>query len=545
MATHMQYQIGVRVASIMILLFVSAQAAPPACDRWGPRVDCGYMGMSQAECEGKGCCWAPAQFDGAPHVDLPWCFTPNAGPSEYRAARVKEATGSVHADLELIQGTQPELGPDIQALRLELTAPGQGILRVRLTDPHSPRWEVPARLFKSPLLSGKGANGTPLEAVSGTGTVVTGSGSSKQRVWQAGDVQVELKHDPFSLEVARAAPGELGGAAGRGVILFNTTGTRLAYKDQYLELSTWLSPSASLYGAGERASKTLHLERNGMPRAIWSHDLGPTFLEQNMYGSHPAVLALENDGSAWGMLLLSSNALDIVPTQDKLSWRVTGGVLDMFILTGPTPLNVMDQLTAVVGRPAMMPYWSLGWHQCKYGYRSVWEVQQVVANYSAAGLPLEAIWTDIDHMDGWRDFTFHPEHYPLPEMQRFVADLHSRGQRWVPIVDPGIKVDPGYAPYDEGIKEDVFMRGVDGKPYLGWVWPGACHFPDFFLPRAQRFFTRQLANHRQMVPWDGIWIDMDEVSNFCTGDVCELRSAAAAAPAGLASGSELRDDPPW
>lgn len=37
------------------------------------------------------------------------------------------------------------------------------------------------------------------------------------------------------------------------------------------------------------------------------------------------------------------------------------------------------------------------------------------------------------------------------------------------------------------------------------VWPGACHFPDFFLPRAQRFFTRQLANHRQMVPWDGIW----------------------------------------
>lgn len=53
--------------------------------------------MSQAECEGKGCCWAPAQFDGAPHVDLPWCFTPNAGPSEYRAARVKEATGAAAA----------------------------------------------------------------------------------------------------------------------------------------------------------------------------------------------------------------------------------------------------------------------------------------------------------------------------------------------------------------------------------------------------------------------------------------------------------------
>lgn len=34
-----------------------------------------------------------------------------------------------------------------------------------------------------------------------------------------------------------------------------------------------------------------------MPRAIWSHDLGPTFVEQNMYGSHPAVLALESGAS--------------------------------------------------------------------------------------------------------------------------------------------------------------------------------------------------------------------------------------------------------
>lgn len=57
----------------------------------------------------------------------------------------------------------------------------------------------------------------------------------------------------------------------------------------------------------------------------------------------------------------------------------------------------------------------------------------------------------------------------------------------VPIaVDPGIKVDPGYAPYDEGIKEDVFMRGVDGKPYLGWVsalgrWRGGPATGDGFI----------------------------------------------------------------
>jgi alpha-glucosidase (family GH31 glycosyl hydrolase) len=64
-------------------------------------------------------------------------------------------------------------------------------------------------------------------------------------------------------------------------------------QDQYLELTTWVHPDTFLYGAGERSSETLHLNRNGMPWTIWSHDLGPTFLLQNMYGLHPFLMALE------------------------------------------------------------------------------------------------------------------------------------------------------------------------------------------------------------------------------------------------------------
>lgn len=60
-----------------------------------------------------------------------------------------------------------------------------------------------------------------------------------------------------------------------------------------MELSTWVDGSTHLFGAGERASETLHLRRNGLPRALWNHDLGPTFLEQNMYGSHSIVIGVE------------------------------------------------------------------------------------------------------------------------------------------------------------------------------------------------------------------------------------------------------------
>ncbi|PSC70424.1 alpha-xylosidase 1 [Micractinium conductrix] len=521
-------------------------AASPTCDRFGPRLDCGFVGMQQGECEAKGCCWNEANFGaGAPHIDLPWCFKSNADASAYRVTQLEQAEGgSVRATLELSHGTHAELGADIKSLRFSADALAPGVLRLHLTNAAAPRWQVPTWLFRSELLPGadrptRGA--APAEARAGG---PGGGGGDKPQM------QLTVREEPFSMEVVRAAaaPGQRRGGAdvnAAGDTLFNSTGTRLVFKDQYLELSTSLSPSATLFGAGERASDNLHLERNGMPRTVWTRDSGPTLMEWNGYGSHPVVLALEEDGTAWGLLLLSSNGMEVVPAEDRLSWRVIGGELDLLILAGPSPLDVIDQLTAVVGRPAMMPRWALGWHQCKYGYTSIWEVEAVVANYSAAGLPLEAMWTDIDHLDGWRDFTFDKQNYPLPEFQRFVERLHSNGQRWVPIVDPGIAIDPGYAPYDEGLQQGVFLKGVDGRPYFGWVWPGPVHFPDFLHPGTQPWWEAQLKRYRDMAAWDGIWIDMNEISNFCTGDVCYLRPKAAPEPQRTPSSAHLGDEPPW
>ncbi len=49
--------------------------------------------------------------------------------------------------------------------------------------------------------------------------------------------------------------------------------------------------------------------------------------------------------------------------------------------------------------------------------------------------------------------------------------LHNSSRRFVPILDPGIPVLPGYTPYDEGIERDIFIRDVTGQPYIGEVRP--------------------------------------------------------------------------
>ena len=47
---------------------------------------------------------------------------------------------------------------------------------------------------------------------------------------------------------------------------------------------------------------------------------------------------------------------------------MVGGVVDVFMLAGPTLEEVVRQYQALVGRPAMPPAWALGFHQSRWGY---------------------------------------------------------------------------------------------------------------------------------------------------------------------------------
>lgn len=68
--------------------------------------------------------------------------------------------------------------------------------------------------------------------------------------------------------------------------------------------------------------------------------------------------------------------------------------------------------------------------------------------------------------------------YPLKRMTEFIKKLHGKtvscwhpshglflddGKRYMMIVDPGIFVQKGYAPYDEGVRDDLFIKSSNGS----------------------------------------------------------------------------------
>ena len=80
---------------------------------------------------------------------------------------------------------------------------------------------------------------------------------------------------------------------------------------------------------------------------------------------HWLCCAMSADGTAHGVVLMNSNGMDFVLSEDKVQFRLIGGVIDLYFLAGPTPNAVCDQLTQIIGRPVMPPYWALGLMQSK------------------------------------------------------------------------------------------------------------------------------------------------------------------------------------
>jgi alpha-glucosidase len=204
-------------------------------------------------------------------------------------------------------------------------------------------------------------------------------------------LSIKIVDDPFSFSIFRKDNNE---------VIFDTSGSSLIFEDQYLRLRTSLPPQPQLYGLGEHTDPMM-LNTTNYTRTLWARDSDKVPQGLNLYGSHPVFFEMRaSSNSAHGVVLLNSNGMDVKINSTEedgqyLEYNTLGGIVDLYFMAGPSPIEVAQQYSEISGKPAMVPYWGFGFHQCRFGYQDVYEVAEVVANYSTANIPLETMWTDI------------------------------------------------------------------------------------------------------------------------------------------------------
>uniref|UniRef100_A0A8D2QC49 P-type domain-containing protein n=1 Tax=Zonotrichia albicollis TaxID=44394 RepID=A0A8D2QC49_ZONAL len=282
----------------------------------------------------------------------------------------------------------------------------------------------------------------------------------------------------------------------------------LFFSNQFLEITTAV-PSTSVYGFGEHEHPT------------FKHNMDFAFA--NLYGVHPFYMCVEPDANAHGVLLLNSNAQDVTLSPNpSLTFRTIGGILDFYLFMGPTPENVVQQYTEAIGRPHMPAYWALGFQLSRWGYNSLDVLKETVDRMKHYDIPYDVQHYDIDYMERRLDFTYDKVNFAgLPE---FIKEMKKNGKHNILILDPFIAKDeePGtYRPYELGQEMGVWVNNSDGvTPAVGQAWPpGDCVFPDYSNPRTVEWWTQLCLEFKDVLDYDGIWIDMNEPSNFMRGQI--------------------------
>ncbi|NXH29482.1 MGA protein, partial [Myiagra hebetior] len=466
---------------------------------------------TKEKCEKLGCSWEETA-----NVGVPSCYYSSNNP--YSIQSLNYSSTGIVATLSLSSGNakvraNENFTAPISTLRLEVKYHLNNMLQFKIYDYQNPRYEVPV----------------PLNLPSSP------TSTSQDRLYE-----VALQIQPFGIQIRRKSTG---------TVIWDSGLPTFTFSDMFIQISTRLA-SQYIYGLGESEHPTFRHNMNWHTWGMFTRDQPPGY-KMNSYGYQPFYMALEEDGNAHGVLLLNSNAMDVTfqPTP-ALTYRTTGGILDFYMVLGPTPELVVQEYTELVGRPVMPAYWSLGFQLCRYGYTSDSDIAQLVEEMKAAQIPYDVQYSDIDYMERQIDFTISTRFSGLPAL---INKIKAEGMRFIIILDPAISGnETNYPAFTRGVEKDVFIKRPDTNEILySKVWAflpnvqineslphetqielfaAYSAFPDFFRNSTVEWWKKEILevynnpNASRSLKFDGLWIDMNEPAAFVNGAVDGCRN---------------------
>jgi len=280
------------------------------------------------------------------------------------------------------------------------------------------------------------------------------------------------------------------------------------YGGNIVKMSKASKDGECFYGLGDKATqlnlKGKRLENFATDQYAFQKDQEP------LYKVVPFYIGLQNKKS-YGIFFDNTfrTYFDFCHERRNVtSFWAEGGEMNYYFIYGPQMQDVVTTYTDLTGKPELPPLWALGYHQCKWSYYPESNLKEVAAKFRELKIPCDALYLDIDYMEGFRCFTWNKDYFPDPK--RMVAELAEDGFKTVVIIDPGIKIDKEYAIYKEALEKDFFCKRADGPYMKGKVWPGECNFPDYTNPAVREWWAGLFKELISEIGVKGVWNDMNE-----------------------------------
>ena len=295
-------------------------------------------------------------------------------------------------------------------------------------------------------------------------------------------------------------------------------------EDGSVTLSLTLHPEEVIFGLGQAVRG---IDKRGHRYESWNSDVfNHTEERPSLYGSHNLLVFFSPD-RLLGLYLDDPGKIiwDLGwEKHDEAVITSLSGNLDVYLIEENTLTGIARAFRQLTGRSYLPPRWAFGYIQSRWGYASEEEVRTVVNEHRKRHIPLDGVCLDIDYMVDFKNFTWKPDAFP--DLKRFQDEMKEDHLRLVPIIDAGIKVEEGYAPYDTGKAGDCFCKKEDGSDFVAAVWPGRCCFPDFLREDVRRWFG-DLYQPLLDAGIEGFWNDMNEPALFYSDEGVADAFAAA------------------
>jgi mannosyl-oligosaccharide alpha-1,3-glucosidase len=160
----------------------------------------------------------------------------------------------------------------------------------------------------------------------------------------------------------------------------------------------------------------------------------------SLYGSIPLLHAHSTESTVAVFNAVGSETfIDIgrpKPDSTETHWISESGILDVFIIPGPTPEDVFKQYARLTGATVMPAQWALGYHQCRWNYVSSNDVRNVQRRFDEEDIPVDVFWLDIDYSPDHKYFIWKEKEFPDP-VEMF-NDVSASGRKVSPSLFPSL-----------------------------------------------------------------------------------------------------------